>query len=77
MQGFKKFFLSKTPFLRNLLEDIPQQNKKVNQKRGRQEIHETVQPNQEIGEEKSQDYSCAQADRANSPDRHKRIKDFG
>ena len=51
--------------------------KEVNQKRGRQEIHETVQHNQEIGEEKSQDYSCAQADRANSPDRHKRIKDFG
>lgn len=77
MQVFKKLFLSKTPFLRNLLEDITQQNQKVKQKRGRQEIHETVQANQEIGEEKSQDYSCAQADRANSPDRHKRIKDFG
>ena len=65
---FKEFFPSKIPFLRNLLEDVPQQNKKVHQKKGRQKIQETVQSNQEIGEEKSQDYSCAQAHRANSPD---------
>ena len=38
--------------------------KKVHQKKGRQKIQETVQPNQEIGEEKLQDYSCAQAHRA-------------